>query len=166
MSDFYHFPKQCKKGFLSVSLFSVFILLFVMLPGIASAAAADEKFTIRYSGNGADSGYISEQAAVGTEVTLKNNEALPETADTPFTRNGCSFLGWSIKEDTDEGIVTIIPGGEVWKLDDEAIIHYYDESFNGYTLYAWWKCSEGIVGRNRSVSFTVTYNGNGAQKGR
>ena len=166
MSDFLHFSRLYKKSFRSVSLFSVFILLFVMLPGLVSAAATDEKFTVRYNGNGADSGHISDQAAKGTEVVLKKNESLPGTSDRPFTRNGCSFLGWSIKEDIDEGPVTIIPGGEIWNVDDEAIVHYYDESINGYTLYAWWKCSEGIAGRHRNVSFTVTYNGNGAESGR
>ena len=66
MNGFYRFSQKSKKGSPAGSLLSVFILLFVMLSGIASAA--DEKFTVRYDGNGAESGHISEEYLQEAEV--------------------------------------------------------------------------------------------------
>ena len=151
------------------SKFRVTAVLLALSLLILSAAAAlgqsEEYFYVRYNGNGADSGSISEEYVHGTEITLKKNEKTPGSSDVPYARKGCSFVGWSMKESVDEGLVEIIPGGEVWTVDDEAIIHYYNEKIKGYTLYAWWKCPEGITGSTGSSNVYVRYNGNKADRG-
>ena len=136
MNNFWVPTRQ--KKVLSLVL-TVFVFASLFVPAVSGQTS--ETFTIRYNGNGADSGKIADQTSSGTEVTLKKNETA--NGDRAYVRQGCSFLGWSMKESISEGLVEIIPGGSTWSIDDEAIIHYWNKNIPGYTLYAWWNCPNG-----------------------
>ncbi len=115
----------------------ILFLLFVLAAGAISADAAD---VIRYNGNGASSGQISDQPlTAGEPVTLKKNARSEGSSDIPYVRNGCDFWGWSLSNGIDDDAASIMPGGYVWNPDDDdAVIFYYDDTVPGYTLYARW----------------------------
>ena len=117
------------------------LLLFVLFVSAALAVSAEAADVIRYDGNGAASGQISDQRLPENEaVTLKKNARSEGSSDIPFVREGCDFWGWSLSKGTDgDNAASIMPGGAVWDpADDDAVIFYYDDTVPGYVLYARW----------------------------
>ena len=101
-----------------------------------------EDFTVRYDGNGAESGHISDvKYKSGTnEITLKKNEKSENGTDTPYMRNGCSFLGWSLEPSGGSVITPILPGGAEWEPLDVPIT--WPDGQNGFVYYARWDCGK------------------------
>ena len=130
-------------------LFSVFAILCSVS---VSAAQIWEDFTVWYDGNGADSGKITkEKYKSGTnEITLKKNEASKDKKDTPFTRKGCTFLGWSLVPEGESAITPILAEGTVWEPMD--VPTTWSEEKNGFVFYARWDCGTGSVSQPTPVS--------------
>ena len=79
------------------------------------------------------------------EITLKKNEASKDKKDTPFTRKGCTFLGWSLIPEGESAITPILAGGTEWEPMD--VPTTWSEEKNGFVFYARWDCGPGFVSR-------------------
>ena len=125
----------------------LFLLSIITILCSVSVSAAQiwEDFTVWYDGNGADSGKITkEKYKSGTnEITLKKNEASKDKKDTPFTRKGCTFLGWSLIPEGESAITPILAGGTEWEPMD--VPTTWSEEKNGFVFYARWDCGTGSV---------------------
>ena len=142
-----------KNNFLTYLILPV-VLLFCLNYNVS--AQIWEDFTVWYDGNGADSGYISEETytAGSNDVILKTNEKAEGSSDIPYVKNGCAFLGWCLYPEGGSAIAPILPGGSVWDPVDVPVT--WIDKKSGFVFYARWDCS----------SYTVTYDGNGAHGGR
>lgn len=119
-----------------------FLFIFVLIFSIFSDSSAQiwENFTVWYDGNGADSGYISEEHfKSGTNtITLKMNAASPRSSDVPYSKNGCTFAGWCLYPEGDFAIAPLLPGGFVWDPKDVPVT--WTENKDGFVFYARWNC--------------------------
>ena len=131
----------------------LFLLSVVIILCSVSVSAAQiwEDFTVWYDGNGADSGKITkEKYKSGTnEITLKKNEASKDKKDTPFTRKGCTFLGWSLIPEGESAIAPILAGGSEWEPMD--VPTTWSEEKNGFVFYARWSCGSSAVSQPTPV---------------
>lgn len=124
---------------------AVSLLIFLLMTVSAANAQIWEDFTVWYDGNGADSGHISEEKyeSGSNDITLKQNAASAESSDTPYVKNGCTFLGWSLASDNGSVIMPILPEGTVWDPVDVPVT--WDESRSGFVFYARWECDPNLV---------------------
>lgn len=122
----------------------IFCVVLAMLVVATSASSVHaqiwEDFWVWYDGNGADSGHIYEvhYKSGSNDVTLKENAASAGSADEPYVKRGCTFLGWSLEPENSSVITPILPGGTVWDPVDVPIT--WTENKSGFVFYARWKC--------------------------
>ena len=136
-------------------LFLSAVILFLSAFSI-SYAQIWEDFTVWYDGNGAESGHISEEyyKSGSNDVVLKMNDTSEGSSDIPYTKSGCSFVGWCLYPESGSVIAPILPGGTVWDPVDVPVT--WTEDKNGFVFYARWDCN----------SYVVFYDGNGAHGGK
>ena len=125
--------------------FIVFLMLFLSVVIPSAEAQIWEDFTVWYDGNGADSGHIYEvhYKSGSNDVTLKDNAASDGSADEPYVKQGCSFIGWSLEPENSSVITPILPGGTVWEPVDVPVTWSEDKS--GFVFYARWKCDSAAA---------------------
>ncbi len=128
-------------------IISLIVFLIIILSVVFPSAEAQiwEDFTVWYDGNGADSGHIYEvhYKSGSNDVTLKENAAADGSADEPYVRSGCTFLGWSLEPENGSVITPILPGGTVWDPIDVPVT--WNEDMNGFVFYARWDCDSTVV---------------------
>lgn len=135
----------CLSKYCARTVLFLFSVVLILCSVSVSAAQIWEDFTVWYDGNGADSGKISkEKYKSGTnEITLKKNEASKDKKDTPFTRKGCTFLGWSLIPEGEAAITPILAEGSEWEPMD--VPTTWSEDKNGFVFFARWDCGAGTV---------------------
>ena len=140
-----HIKKSLCSHFPVRELFGFFVLLMLALTVSVANAQIWEDFTVWYDGNGADSGHIYEvhYKSGSNDITIKENAAEAGSADTPYVKNGCSFLGWSLSPDGGSVITPILTGGTVWDPVDVPVTWVEDRK--GFVFYARWDCGAGYV---------------------
>ena len=104
-----------------------------------------EDFTVWYDGNGADSGHISEvnYKSGSNDVILKENASSEDGSDSPYEKNGCTFIGWSLEPAEGSVITPVLQAGTVWDPVDVPITWIEDR--NGFVFYARWECDPDLV---------------------
>lgn len=124
----------------------LFIFIFFFLVFSDSSAQIWEDFTVWYDGNGADSGFISEEHfKSGTNIiTLKMNAASAGSSDVPYTKNGCIFLGWCLYPDGDFAVAPLLSEGFEWDPKDVPVT--WTENKDGFVFYARWNCDGNYNG--------------------
>ena len=128
-------------------IISLIVFLLIILSVVFPSAEAQiwEDFTVWYDGNGADSGHIYEvhYKSGSNDVTLKENAASDGSADEPYVKQGCSFIGWSLEPENGSVITPILPGGTVWDPVDVPVT--WSENEGGFVFYARWECDSSVI---------------------